>query len=95
MTARPAGRRARAAAAAALLALALAGCGQRGPLTLPGSAQPIQRLDPSAQRAPAAPAAQPGSGGASDEAAAPREGEPDTAEDTPPQRPPQRTENER
>jgi predicted small lipoprotein YifL len=26
---------------------ALQGCGQRGPLTLPGSARPIERLDPS------------------------------------------------
>jgi predicted small lipoprotein YifL len=92
MTARRAGRRAPAAVAALLLALALPGCGQRGPLTLPGSAQPIQRLDPGAQPAPAA---QSGSGGASDDAAAPRDGEPDTAEDAPAQRPQQRTENER
>jgi len=35
---------------------ALLGCGQRGPLTLPGSAQPIKRLDPS-KAAPAAAAA--------------------------------------
>ena len=26
----------------------LAGCGQRGPLTLPDSARPIERLDPNA-----------------------------------------------
>lgn len=37
---------------------ALAGCGQRGPLTLPDSARPIQRIDPAAE-APAG-AAQPG-----------------------------------
>ena len=34
---------------------ALLGCGQRGPLTLPGSVQPIKRLDPS-KAAPATPA---------------------------------------
>ncbi len=41
----------------ALLAVfvALAGCGQRGPLTLPDSARPIERLDPAAQ--PGAPPA--------------------------------------
>lgn len=46
-------RAAKAAAwtASLLLALVLGGCGQRGPLTLPGEAQPIQRLPP-----PAAPA---------------------------------------
>ncbi len=40
---------------AALLAVATAAssCGQRGPLTLPASAQPIQRVEPNA--APAAP----------------------------------------
>jgi predicted small lipoprotein YifL len=37
---------------------AVAGCGQRGPLTLPDSARPIQRLDPAAQ--PPAGAPQPG-----------------------------------
>jgi len=37
---------------------ALLGCGQRGPLTLPGSAKPIERLDPSkAQPAGGAPSA--------------------------------------
>jgi predicted small lipoprotein YifL len=36
-------------------AAALAGCGQRGPLTLPDSAQPVERLDPNA----AAPAGEP------------------------------------
>ena len=41
----------------ALLAVfvALSGCGQRGPLTLPDSARPIERLDPAAQ--PGAPPA--------------------------------------
>jgi predicted small lipoprotein YifL len=29
--------------------LLVAGCGQRGPLSLPDSARPIERLDPSAQ----------------------------------------------
>jgi predicted small lipoprotein YifL len=40
-----------------LLALgsAFAGCGQRGPLTLPASARPVEPLDPSA----AAPAGEP------------------------------------
>jgi predicted small lipoprotein YifL len=51
---------------AALLAAfaSIAACGQRGPLTLPDSARPIERLDPNAQPAgPGAPngAAQPGS----------------------------------
>ena len=50
--------RTRATLALGLLAAfgALLGCGQRGPLTLPGSARPIERLDPS-KAAPAAPAA--------------------------------------
>jgi len=51
-------RRIRASFALGLLLAAfgaLLGCGQRGPLTLPGSAQPIKRLEPS-QTAPAAPA---------------------------------------
>jgi len=44
----------RAASAGASLALVAAltvisGCGQRGPLTLPDSARPIERLDPTAQ----------------------------------------------
>jgi predicted small lipoprotein YifL len=30
------------------LASAFAGCGQRGPLTLPASARPVERLDPTA-----------------------------------------------
>ena len=37
------------------LASAFAGCGQRGPLTLPASARPVERLDPNA----AAPADEP------------------------------------
>jgi predicted small lipoprotein YifL len=45
----------RALCAALLAAAALASsCGQRGPLSLPPSAQPIQRVDPNA--APAQPA---------------------------------------
>jgi predicted small lipoprotein YifL len=51
-------RRVRATLSVAVLLAAfgaLLGCGQRGPLTLPGSAQPIKRLDPS-KAAPAAPA---------------------------------------
>jgi predicted small lipoprotein YifL len=45
----------------ALLAVlvALLGCGQRGPLTLPDSARAIERLDPGAQPAGAAPATPP------------------------------------
>jgi predicted small lipoprotein YifL len=44
------------APAGALLAAlaALGGCGQRGPLTLPDSARPIERLDPAAEPAPPA-----------------------------------------
>jgi len=47
----------------ALLAalVGLLGCGQRGPLTLPDSARPIERLDPAAQ--PGAPAAASGTPG--------------------------------
>ena len=88
----------RAAAAAALLVLALTGCGQRGPLTLPDSARPIERLDPSARRgAPAGTrGAEPSSGG---EAAAPPNGAapaPQDGEEPKADRPPQqRTENER
>ena len=37
-------------AAALAAAVAIAGCGQRGPLALPDSAKPIQRLDPNAAR---------------------------------------------
>jgi predicted small lipoprotein YifL len=51
-------RRVRATVTVAVLLAAfgaLLGCGQRGPLTLPGSAQPIKRLDPS-KAAPATPA---------------------------------------
>jgi predicted small lipoprotein YifL len=46
----------RAASSGALLLgmVLVAGCGQRGPLSLPDSARPIERLDPSAQ--PAQPA---------------------------------------
>ncbi|HEX5047647.1 MAG TPA: lipoprotein [Gammaproteobacteria bacterium] len=49
----------RALCAALLAAAAMAaGCGQRGPLSLPDSARPIQRVDPNAAPAqpPAAPA---------------------------------------
>jgi predicted small lipoprotein YifL len=47
----------RAARLGALLAAfgafaALGGCGQRGPLTLPDSARPIEPLDPAAQPSP-------------------------------------------
>jgi predicted small lipoprotein YifL len=48
--------RRRAVRAAPLVAFALlTSCGQRGPLTLPDSAQPIERLDPNraAEGAPA------------------------------------------
>jgi predicted small lipoprotein YifL len=49
--------------AAALAAFALlAGCGQRGPLTLPESARPIQRLDPGAATQSPPPARAPGAG---------------------------------
>jgi predicted small lipoprotein YifL len=34
--------------AAIVLLTLLGGCGQRGPLTLPESAQPVERLDPAA-----------------------------------------------
>jgi predicted small lipoprotein YifL len=37
-----------ARAASLLLVLVLGGCGQRGPLTLPGEAQPIERASPTA-----------------------------------------------
>ena len=37
--------RARFAVLAALIAAA-AGCGQQGPLTLPGDSRPIERIDP-------------------------------------------------
>jgi predicted small lipoprotein YifL len=40
--------RARAHGAAIVLLALLGGCGQRGPLTLPESAQPVERLDPAA-----------------------------------------------
>jgi predicted small lipoprotein YifL len=51
---------------AALAAFAvLSGCGQRGPLTLPASAQPIERLDPS--KAPPAAEAPPADGTVSSE----------------------------
>lgn len=44
------------AVAAALAAFAsLAGCGQRGPLTLPESGRPVQRLDQGAAPAPTPP----------------------------------------
>lgn len=36
------------------------GCGQRGPLSLPESAQPIQRVEPQAPSAETGPAAAPG-----------------------------------
>ena len=50
--------------AAALAAFALlAGCGQRGPLTLSESQRPIQRLDQGAATAPESPPA-PGAAGA-------------------------------
>ena len=49
----------RALCASLLAAAAVAGgCGQRGPLSLPGSARPIQRIDPSA------PSAEPANGAA-------------------------------
>jgi predicted small lipoprotein YifL len=52
---------ARAAALAAFAALA--GCGQRGPLTLSESQQPIQRLDKgAAQPQPPPPTGEPGAG---------------------------------
>jgi predicted small lipoprotein YifL len=38
--------RLRAALLAALLSAGAAGCGQQGPLVLPGDARPIQRIDP-------------------------------------------------
>jgi predicted small lipoprotein YifL len=34
------------ASCAALLALGVAGCGQQGPLSLPGDARPIERVEP-------------------------------------------------
>ena len=40
--------RARLALLAALIA-AVAGCGQTGPLVMPESARPIERIDPAAQ----------------------------------------------
>jgi predicted small lipoprotein YifL len=51
------GARVRVGRAAPLGALfvafaALGGCGQRGPLTLPDSARPIEPLDPAAQPSP-------------------------------------------
>ncbi len=49
--------------AAALAAFALlAGCGQRGPLTLPESARPIQRLDKGASPQSPPPTGAPGAG---------------------------------
>ena len=55
----------RAVLLAALLAAfgALLGCGQRGPLTLPGAAKPIERLDPS-KAAPASGGGAPSTSGA-------------------------------
>ena len=51
------------AAAAALAAFAsLASCGQRGPLTLPESERPIQRLDKGAAPTPPPPTGAPGAG---------------------------------
>jgi predicted small lipoprotein YifL len=38
-------RRARALLVAALLAASATGCGQQGPLVLPGDARPIERID--------------------------------------------------
>ncbi len=58
------GRSGHAITLGALLAVfgALLGCGQRGPLTLPDSARPVERLDPAA--APAEPAVAPPATGA-------------------------------
>jgi predicted small lipoprotein YifL len=98
MSARLTGGRARAAAAAALLGIVLAGCGQRGPLTLPDAARPIKRLDRKAS--PGAPAAtrgeEPSAGGEappSSSGAAPAPA-PNTAGETETDRR-QRPENER
>ena len=44
MTRSHAGRTLRAAAVTALVVTVLCGCGQRGPLALPESARPIERL---------------------------------------------------
>jgi predicted small lipoprotein YifL len=44
-----------AVAAASAAFASLAGCGQRGPLTLPESERPIQRLDKSAAPTPTPP----------------------------------------
>ena len=41
--------RARAAFLAALLVATISGCGQTGPLTLPESARPIERVDQPAE----------------------------------------------
>lgn len=38
-------RRARALVVAVLLAASAAGCGQQGPLVLPGDARPIERIE--------------------------------------------------
>jgi predicted small lipoprotein YifL len=38
--------RARALALGLLLATGLPGCGQQGPLVLPGDARPVERIDP-------------------------------------------------
>jgi predicted small lipoprotein YifL len=81
--------RARAAAAVAIATLALAGCGQRGPLTLPSTAKPIQKLDRTAPASPPAP--QPGAP-ATPPAAAPEAPAPS---ESPPVEPERRTENER
>jgi predicted small lipoprotein YifL len=53
-------QRGRRALCAGLLTAAavVGGCGQRGPLSLPESAQPLQRIDPNA------PSAEPGNGAA-------------------------------
>ncbi len=66
------------AVAAALAAFAsLAGCGQRGPLTLPESQRPIQRLDKGAAPAPTSAAPTPPTGAPG--AGAPAEPPPDVA----------------
>ena len=41
--------RARFALLATLVAAAASGCGQTGPLVMPDSARPIERIDPSAE----------------------------------------------
>ena len=63
----------------ALLAafLVVAACGQRGPLTLPESARPIERLDPGA----AAPAAESGAESAAPASTAPADATPRPEDD--------------